>query len=280
MARGLVDYFPDALAAVAQVSMKGAKKHGTFDAEGNPTWDKSKSTDHADCIIRHLADRGEYQQDGTRHSAALAWRALALLQIELDNDKVQASGLDQFTAFEATMKKAGYEGDTATMTAAAEEFGAASSQQQAAMDPVSDFAMWLTTRPQTFLVGGTATVYAMLEALKEWQERTFMNGQQWTEAEILKAKASVDMGDPKGDRTALWMLLNAKSAGVELVPPVPRGVWWCVMCNVFHAIGQPNGSWTDYDPSPEFQKTWKARRAEFPKKRSAALASLTPAQNR
>lgn len=101
MARGLIDYFPDALAAVSAVSMAGAEKHKTFDEYGNPTWDKSKSTDHADCIVRHLADRGEFQKDGHRHSAALAWRALALLQIELDNAKIQVAGVDQFKDFEA-----------------------------------------------------------------------------------------------------------------------------------------------------------------------------------
>jgi hypothetical protein len=40
--------------------------------------------DHDDCILRHLADRGTLDTDGVRHSAKLAWRALAMLQTELE----------------------------------------------------------------------------------------------------------------------------------------------------------------------------------------------------
>lgn len=81
MARGLLDYFPDALAEVARVSKAGNDQHNP----GQPLhWAKEKSTDHADCIIRHLVDRGTLDTDGQRHSAKVAWRALALLQIELE----------------------------------------------------------------------------------------------------------------------------------------------------------------------------------------------------
>lgn len=82
MARGLLDYFPDALAEVAKVSYLGNEKH-------NPGQElhhsRGKSTDHADCIIRHLVGRGGYDGD-VRESAALAWRALALLQQELEDE--------------------------------------------------------------------------------------------------------------------------------------------------------------------------------------------------
>jgi len=81
MARGLLDYFPDACAAVAHVSFVANEQHNP----GEPMhWAKEKSTDHADCIVRHLVDRGTLDDDGLRHSAKVAWRALALLQIELD----------------------------------------------------------------------------------------------------------------------------------------------------------------------------------------------------
>lgn len=86
MARGVLDYFPDALAEVAHVSFVGNQQHNP----GEPLhWAKEKSTDHADCIMRHLADRGTTDDDGMRHSAKAAWRALALLQIELDGEKVK-----------------------------------------------------------------------------------------------------------------------------------------------------------------------------------------------
>ncbi|MGL5074924.1 MAG: dATP/dGTP diphosphohydrolase domain-containing protein [Waterburya sp.] len=79
---GVIDYFPLALAEVAKCSFAGNKQHNL----GKPlTWDKTKSTDHANCIGRHLIDRGSFDTDGVRHSAKLAWRALALLQIELEN---------------------------------------------------------------------------------------------------------------------------------------------------------------------------------------------------
>jgi len=84
IARGVLDYFPDAIAAVADVSRIGNEQHNP----GEPMhWAKEKSTDHADCIARHLIDRGKRDADGTRHSAKLAWRALALLQIELDAEQ-------------------------------------------------------------------------------------------------------------------------------------------------------------------------------------------------
>ena len=77
---GLLDYFPDACCAVAEVSYQGNLKHNP----GEPMHHaRGKSMDHADCIGRHLLERGGF--DGPiRHSAALAWRALALLQEELE----------------------------------------------------------------------------------------------------------------------------------------------------------------------------------------------------
>lgn len=84
VATGLVDYFPDALLAIAAVSMEGARKHDTFGPDGRPTWDRSKSTDDADALARHFIDRGGFDTDGHRHSAKVAWRALAVLQRELD----------------------------------------------------------------------------------------------------------------------------------------------------------------------------------------------------
>lgn len=81
---GVLDYFPLAIAEVAKASYAGNQQHH----EGSALhWDKSKSTDHSDCISRHLIDRGKVDSDGIKHSAKLAWRALALLQIELENEK-------------------------------------------------------------------------------------------------------------------------------------------------------------------------------------------------
>jgi hypothetical protein len=84
MADGLLDYFPNALAAVAEVSRIGNEQHNL----GEPMhWAREKSTDHANKIMRHLIDRGGKDSKGVRHSAALAWRALALLQEEIEREE-------------------------------------------------------------------------------------------------------------------------------------------------------------------------------------------------
>ena len=79
---GVLDYFPDALAEVAKVSFAGNLQPNGPDAPLH--WARGKSTDQADTIIRHFIDRGTIDTDGMRHSAKLAWRALALLQLELE----------------------------------------------------------------------------------------------------------------------------------------------------------------------------------------------------
>jgi hypothetical protein len=82
--RGVLDYFPDAIAAVAELSRIGNEQHNP----GEPLhWAREKSSDHADCIVRHLIERGTLDTDGVRHSAKTAWRALALLQIEIEAER-------------------------------------------------------------------------------------------------------------------------------------------------------------------------------------------------
>jgi hypothetical protein len=66
IARGVLDYFPDAIAAVANVSLIGNEQHNP----GEPMhWAREKSQDHADCIARHLLARGTLDDDGVLHSA-------------------------------------------------------------------------------------------------------------------------------------------------------------------------------------------------------------------
>lgn len=80
---GVLDYFPAALAEVARVSKAGNDQHNP----GQPLhWARGKSQDQADTIIRHFLERGGIDADGQRHSAKMAWRALALLQIEMENE--------------------------------------------------------------------------------------------------------------------------------------------------------------------------------------------------
>lgn len=92
MATGCLDYFPDALADVARLSKVGNDQHNP----GQPLhWAKEKSTDHADCLVRHLVERGTYDTDGVRHSAKVAWRALALLQREIEEDQAYTEFQEQ-----------------------------------------------------------------------------------------------------------------------------------------------------------------------------------------
>lgn len=80
---GVLRYFPDAIKEVAKVSYAGNQQH-------NPDkplhWDRNKSTDELDALSRHLIDAGTFDDDGMRHSAKVAWRALANLQKELEED--------------------------------------------------------------------------------------------------------------------------------------------------------------------------------------------------
>lgn len=103
---GLMRYFPAALAGVANHSVGGNEKHIHPGRPYNPDidvlrHDRTKSTDHADCILRHLVDLDELVDKQTRmfendefdrdefdnrsveilsEANALAWRALALAQ--------------------------------------------------------------------------------------------------------------------------------------------------------------------------------------------------------
>lgn len=86
---GVVRYFPDALVAVAQLSKVGNDQHNP----GQPLhWAREKSTDHHDCILRHITDAGTLDSDGVRHSTKVAWRALAALQVEIEADREKQPG--------------------------------------------------------------------------------------------------------------------------------------------------------------------------------------------
>lgn len=82
IARGALDYFPDALLAVSELSRIANEQHNP----GEPMhWAKEKSTDHADCLVRHLLERGTLDPtSGLSHTVHVAWRALALLQTEIE----------------------------------------------------------------------------------------------------------------------------------------------------------------------------------------------------
>ena len=78
---GVLQFFPDAIREVAYCSWKATAQHHP----GEPLhWDRAKSPDEADALVRHLMEAGTVDTDGVRHSVKVAWRALALLQKELE----------------------------------------------------------------------------------------------------------------------------------------------------------------------------------------------------
>ena len=81
---GLLKYFPDALLEVSHVSFVGNEQHNKGQ---HLHWDRNKSQDEPDALMRHLLESGTLDTDGMRHSAKVCWRALALLQKEIENDK-------------------------------------------------------------------------------------------------------------------------------------------------------------------------------------------------
>ena len=78
---GLLDYFPDALIAVAEVSFVGNEKHNP----GEPLhWARGKGGNNIDEAGRHIVERGKVDDDGLRHLAKAGWRILAALQLEIE----------------------------------------------------------------------------------------------------------------------------------------------------------------------------------------------------
>lgn len=82
--RGVLRYFPAALAGIAKVSGSGNDKHNP----GKPLFhDRTKSKDHGDCILRHLIDVEDLLSNDSTNSkqileevSQMAWRALAYSQ--------------------------------------------------------------------------------------------------------------------------------------------------------------------------------------------------------
>lgn len=75
---GFITYFPDAIVAVSKLSLVGGLQHGQ--TRETLHWDRSKSTDHTDALMRHLIE-----EDWT----AVAWRALAQLQKSIEDERKQ-----------------------------------------------------------------------------------------------------------------------------------------------------------------------------------------------
>src|SRR5690606_8470492 len=110
---GFLSYFPDAIAAVAELSFIANEKHNP----GEPMhWAKGKSTEQRESLMRHLLDeaaagplsRDEYEAGGKRYAilsaVSTAWRSMAQLQTLADQGhNIFAEELVSLTATEAQM---------------------------------------------------------------------------------------------------------------------------------------------------------------------------------
>jgi len=82
---GLIKYFPLALCEVAKVSYKGNAQHNNPDEPIH--WDRSKSSDDLDALVRHLFEADDIDDDNLYHLAKVAWRSLAALEKKLENER-------------------------------------------------------------------------------------------------------------------------------------------------------------------------------------------------
>lgn len=88
--RGLLDYFPRACLAVADVSAAGAQKYAWKGWESVP----DGVNRYSDALVRHIINEsieGEFDPDGFLHKAQQAWNALAALELYLREQQVKKS---------------------------------------------------------------------------------------------------------------------------------------------------------------------------------------------
>ena len=89
--RGFVKCFPDAMAAIAQLTARATKQHHP---DADVHWDKSKSVDELDALLRHMLDDVmdplSRDAEGVLHAVKIGWRAMANLQ------RLADSGVDIF----------------------------------------------------------------------------------------------------------------------------------------------------------------------------------------
>ena len=82
---GVLKYFPNAIKYISKVSKAGNDQHHP---DKPLHWDKSKSTDEPDALVRHLIDHSinPIDDDNMLHLGKVAWRALAMLERYLDDN--------------------------------------------------------------------------------------------------------------------------------------------------------------------------------------------------
>lgn len=91
MATGMLFFFPDALVKVTERTVMGAEQRGIpLEAVDGLRRDPTTSVEHLNCALRHMIDAGPEGCDDNRleHLTALAWRALAALQVACAGRKI------------------------------------------------------------------------------------------------------------------------------------------------------------------------------------------------
>ena len=82
---GFINYFPNAIAAVSHLSYKGSQQHHP---DQPLHWDKDKSGDELDALMRHMID-GDWEQ--------VAWRAMGNLERKLTGHCQYEKAIDKST---------------------------------------------------------------------------------------------------------------------------------------------------------------------------------------
>jgi hypothetical protein len=81
---GFIRYFPRAIAAVAHLSHVGNQQHNP----GQPLhWDRSKSGDELDALMRHLMEADGVDADGVPHIVKCCWRSMAAAEKYLEKQE-------------------------------------------------------------------------------------------------------------------------------------------------------------------------------------------------
>ena len=95
-------YFPKTFVAMAKLSYLANEKHNP----GEPMhWAREKSTDHKDCIARHLLDEERLDEFGIPEAVAAAWRACANAELVLEKLQITGEECGPLPLPEVTEKK-------------------------------------------------------------------------------------------------------------------------------------------------------------------------------
>ena len=147
MYSGLLAYFPDACAAVAEHSYKGNEKHNP----GEPLHHaRGKSMDHTDCMIRHIASGPDSVDGDSLEAVANAWRALAYCQEVLERKYALTipEGASDVRAFTETNSLVGPNGEQAPKEAPKKSESAAATFVKAATSGGDQFGGFKNMAPR------------------------------------------------------------------------------------------------------------------------------------